>query len=321
MPGHSSTDDQTADRPSGGVGRRRTLRQQLVGWIVALFGPSPAHERLAGEIDIYDIERDYLLHQVEGSEDARWRTDIEQCLEEARRALKSYETELGWRFLYAAKRLELVGLAAHDRDAFEARVRATRREAYQKLAGWRLEAIGDLLGPQDEPVEGVDVTDAYLATQLLQEHYDTYYQKVQIHRRQLWRLVGVAGLAVGLILLIAALGGPILGDADIASFRMLPVVVLFGVLGASVSGILSLAHRGVDSRLSQQVLATWVTYARLVLGAASALVMLAFLTSGLATLVLQNVVLTPGSVLFVAFTAGFSERLLVRAIESVSGET
>ena len=162
------------------------------------------------------------------------------------------------------------------------------------------------------------MTDAYLAAQILQELYDSYYQKIQIHRRQLWRLVGVAGLAVGLILLLAGVGGSIPGEVSVTSLRMLSVVVLFGVLGASVSGILSLAHGGVDGRLSQQVLASWVTYARLVIGAASALVMLAFLTSGLATLVLQNVVLTPGSVLFVAFASGFSERLLVRAIEPVS---
>lgn len=61
-----------------------------------------------------------------------------------------------------------------------------------------------------------------------------------------------------------------------------------------------------------------MTYARLVIGATSALVMLAFLTSGLATLVLQNVVLTPGSVPLMAFASGFSERFLVRAIESMS---
>ncbi|MFC6940366.1 hypothetical protein ACFQE8_10390 [Salinirubellus sp. GCM10025818] len=320
MTDHSTTDDSAAELPRAEVVHRRPLRGRLAGWLAALLGPSPAHERLAGELAVYDIERNYLLRGVEG-EDEEWRADIERCLERAEEALERHETELGWRFLYAARRIELFGLAAHDPDAFCARVRATKREAAQKLGGWRLEAVEDLLGSGEDPADDVDVTDAYLAAQLLQEHYDTYYQKVQIHRRQLWRLVGVAGLAVGLLVLLAGVGGPILGDIGVTSFRMLPVVVLFGVLGASVSGVLSLAHGGVDGRLSQQLLASWVTYARLVIGAASALVMLAFLTSGLAAIVLQDVVLTPGSVLFVAFASGFSERLLVRAIESVSGGT
>lgn len=316
----SSTDDSTGELPDPGAGPSPTLRQRLVGWLAGLLGPSPAHERLAGELAVYDVERDYLLGGVEEAEDAAWRTDIDRCLENARAALDRHETELGWRFLYAARRIELSGLAAHHPDAFRARTAATKREAFRKLDGWRLEAVEDLLGPPGEPIDDVDASDAHLATLLLQEHYDTYYQKVRIHSRQLWWLVGVAGVAVGLVLLIAAVGGSILEGVSITSSRMLSVVVLFGVLGAAVSGILSLARSGVDSRLSRQVLASWVTYARLVIGGASALVMLAFLTSGLATLVFQNVVSTPGFVLFVAFATGFSERLLVRAIESVSGD-
>lgn len=63
---------------------------------------------------------------------------------------------------------------------------------------------------------------------------------------------------------------------------------------------------------SEQILGWWLAITRSIIGAASALVLYVFLLSGLAGTEFLSVPL----VLVVSFVAGFSERLLLRTIES-----
>ena len=113
----------------------------------------------------------------------------------------------------------------------------------------------------------------------------------------------------------AALGLPLAGNpARAGDSRMVASAMLFGIMGASVSSIFSLAKGSTAARIPDQLVSFWITLARLAVGGMAALVVYAFLLSGL----LQIGRPTPGLMLAIAFAAGFSERLVISAVETVA---
>lgn len=100
-------------------------------------------------------------------------------------------------------------------------------------------------------------------------------------------------------------------------------VALFGLLGASISGLFTFRGVSSSSRLS---LGTFdlktLAYARLAIGVGSALALVMIVESGVMEGVLfgPDAFSQPAKVLMIAFVAGFSERLLTRALAKVSGD-
>ena len=89
-------------------------------------------------------------------------------------------------------------------------------------------------------------------------------------------------------------------------------VALFGALGGSFSGAISLI-RGQPSRIPHRLAESWTTLMRPVVGAAGALAAFAFLAAGVLGIDGAKAAYA------VAFAAGFSERLVSKAAESLSG--
>ena len=96
------------------------------------------------------------------------------------------------------------------------------------------------------------------------------------------------------------------------------LIVWFGVLGASVSGLLSLSDVLKRASVPEQQGHFSLAIGRLVVGAAGALILHIFLLAGILDLALK-VDVTPSTALVVAFFGGFSERILRRAVENVAG--
>jgi hypothetical protein len=94
------------------------------------------------------------------------------------------------------------------------------------------------------------------------------------------------------------------------------IAALLGMMGATLSGILSVARNSIQGRIPDLLLNWRVTMAKLVVGAISALALQTAPVSG--TLKIQDAAATQGSVMLVAFAAGFTERLVERAIETVA---
>ena len=103
-------------------------------------------------------------------------------------------------------------------------------------------------------------------------------------------------------------------EVQINNIPLLYSVFLFGIMGAAISSMLSIAGRSVGTRIPQQLLAEIFTLARPVIGGVAALAIFAFLVSGL----LQVGEIMPGLVLALSFAAGFSERLVMSAVETVT---
>lgn len=96
-------------------------------------------------------------------------------------------------------------------------------------------------------------------------------------------------------------------------------VILLALLGASISGLFSLRGLSPEATFPSETLALeTLAYARMVLGVAAGLIVFIFLDSGVLTLSAD--VGTAGAVLLLAFLAGFSERLLSKAINSSLGD-
>lgn len=286
--------------------------------------PSASHRRLARAVACYSIELDYLIQRAEEKAEEKakgkhvstplWAKAARDLLDNAQKALDDNDTARGWRCFNASQRMELLGL---DEPGLQARAQVILREATEKLASWRKQAVEDLLGKGRRiGAQDVEATKVFYASQILHEHYDNLYHKLGAIRRQLAILVLSAFSVLLITILRVVCGLPLAGDAVKSEDPQFVVTVaLFGVMGACLSGIFSLARGSIGGRIPERLVNSWISVSRIVAGAVAALVVYTFLISGL----LQIGDKTSSSlILAVSFAAGFSERLVVRAVERVT---
>ena len=274
-------------------------------------------ERCAGAVETQLDESSDHMEGKKMKPQAAWACAALHLLERAEAALSTGNSELGWRCLSAARRMEAYGLEDHERQS---RAHVILREADEKLGSWRKKAIEDLLGTSaDELSQKVKAEDLYYASVILDGHHDNVHRKLRAVRRQLRILTGLAFLAVAAWVVFAPQLMPVapaepeqiaLGDRGFAL-----ALVVFGVMGAAVSSILSLPGAAKGKRIPDLLADLSVMMARPAVAAVCALAAYAFLTSGF--LKTNELLATPELALGLAFAAGFSERLVVRAVDAV----
>jgi 8-oxo-dGTP pyrophosphatase MutT (NUDIX family) len=280
---------------------RRTFRFRL-------FGKSRPYHRLAGSLAAYREELEYRISQSQPHHEADqlWTRAAHRLLDSAQAELNNDNLDEGWKCLMAAQRLELFGLTDEVRLV---RAKMLRAEA-DKVGGWRQKAIEAILDDECLKQRQVSAERLYEAQLLRDEKSHNQYYKMGLLQDQLQILLRVVGLTMLVVLGLAASGIAPLGD-----WRMLAAVALFGVMGASFSAFLSLARTSIQSRIPEQIVHSSITLMRPLLGAAAAVAVYVFLQSGL----LNFVDLSPAMLLAFSFAAGFSERLLIQSVESLTG--
>jgi hypothetical protein len=112
--------------------------------------------------------------------------------------------------------------------------------------------------------------------------------------------------------------------------RSRATVALFGILGGTVSAMLRASDTSQSARIPELTAAVRVTFMRILVGGASAVVIYVFLKSALGgalgTALFSGGIakaiedLQPFTAYAVAFVAGFSERLVLRAVEQLAGK-
>ena len=322
-----------------------TLRARVRRFWLRLssFWCSPSCGRLASAYHAYSVE---LAHSIERCKqdpeaDSSWAGAALDLLGNVKQALDDGDVDLGWQCFNAAQRMELFGFKKGKGGRLEAKARAVLHEADAKLGSWRKKTVlGILADPNKRELslqDSVTADGVYYASQILHEHHNNVYRRLGIIGRQFRILVVIAVLATFGWLLLAPHLVENASEADSPSSpaaevqadttatptaeiplgdrALLASVALFGILGASMSGILSLASATAETRIPEMLLNSWFTSSRLVVGAVAALAIHVFLGSGLLAFGESNLPL----VLAVSFAAGFSERLVVRAAESVAG--
>lgn len=100
------------------------------------------------------------------------------------------------------------------------------------------------------------------------------------------------------------------------SIEFIVTIVLFGAMGAAVSSLTNLSKVLKSSNVPERVGSVRLAVGRVVLGAASSLIVYVFVFAE----VFNVFRVTASSLLAVAFVSGFSERLLMRTVRNFTGE-
>lgn len=206
----------------------------------------------------------------------------------------------------------------YDQEELEQVATVLRQEA-EKLKSWRKKATYELIGRPDSPIEKnrirIDEKRVYQAALLRDEHFNNTYYKISIRRGNLLILFLIIVLTVLVLPILAALGYL---PVPICDWKSLLSVALFGVLGATFSVALTLTRRSIDAKIPEQVLGSFVTWMRPAIGAAAAMAAYVFLQAGF--LNVGSTLKSAPAILAIAFIAGFSERLVVKAIDTASSK-
>jgi hypothetical protein len=233
---------------------------------------------------------------------------ISELLEEASKCLGRKDVDGSWHFLNEARRN---GVAARPQEELADLVSMLEVEAV-KLSPWRRRTVETLLRLQrGESIRSSAVRDAMACRD---EYYENRYHRIAMTQQQLRIIVTTAVSALLVIILISASIDSIdaLGTWD---WRMLLLVLAFGVIGASFSAARNITADSTRTTIPELMLSNSITLARTVLGASPALAVYAFLHARLVDLG----TLSPEKAFAIAFAAGFSERLIVRVTETIAG--
>jgi hypothetical protein len=216
------------------------------------------------------------------------------------------DLEGGWAFLHAAEREEIVNFTDEE---FRAIVDWLRNEASEKLRGWRRSTASDLLGKPGTLPPRANAQDAM---QLIHEHSDNQYHKLDLLAEQLGVMTPILLLMLVVFTVIVAIGGFSLGQLG---WREWVAVMVTGSIGGALSAVRSLGGKR-DDKIPDRLFAWPITLLRPALGAAAA--------TGL-VLIIQAGVVEFGdggrlALFAAAFLAGFSERWFLGVIRSAGGE-
>lgn len=162
------------------------------------------------------------------------------------------------------------------------------------------------------------------------KHQERRIKRAERNRRvRQLAIVTLVSLGFGLTIFLASVLSSIVLPFELAftvpeflqeNVDLLAFVVLFGLFGAGISELLLLSKRrdaGETAEHPEAAYGFWATAAKLVFGASSALVLLVILSSGIIP-VFDPTRLTAEFALCISFAAGFSERLLLKAMQQIS---
>jgi putative (di)nucleoside polyphosphate hydrolase len=316
----------------GPASERRTEARRAASWGRWTRRPSrTAVERLDSALASYSRELEFKLGHADG--EGSWIWPVRAALEDARSAQRDGRIEEAWTSLKTAARLDVFGA---ERPELLARAETLRNEAAVKLDDWRGRSVAALL-ELNRPLDCLGSTDpaaakaspesggdddyeiswrVYQATFLRDGAADNTYYKAALVREQRTLLLAALATVILVVLGLAATGW-LRFDEDPAtpSAGLLAGVALFGMLGACLSAIRSMASIP-EGRIPEHTLASKLTVARPFIGAAAALGVFAILEAGFLKLDTGDAATVA---LAVAFASGFSDRLVMGIIGSVKG--
>ncbi len=286
-------------------------------------------QRLGNSIRIFEPELELLREQQKEQGTpaySRWADHSKGLLESAKTALADCNLELGWRSLKAADRFSFYGMEAQELENAARVIQAEATDDEKAVSKWRRKAIEDLLvdkssGKLKNPVK---VTDVIRAKRILDEHQDNVYHKLAIlkSRLSLLSIISVGALVVWLIwpplspAVTSVLKATGQEAISLSPRQFWLAVMLAGILGAIVSGFSSSIGRDQKkSRIPEELSSSIVTLARFSLAMVSAVAVSIFLLSGILSL---SKSLSLELLLAAGFVSGFSERLLMRSIDTLS---
>lgn len=286
-----------------------------------------------------------------------WLETAKELLNDTEKSAKGRERQRAWISLKAARRACLYGM---NKEEILARSIALHNEAEKIDSSWRKMAIQEALNLYGSPLSNTDLTRLFdpelkkddvelkeiwtkssriwrkgpghrspgadalsVASQIRDEHFDNIWRKVD--RRQNAILTSMFTLAAVTILLVGFWEiwncldwfNAAFGKQDIS----LLIVALFGALGASLSTAYTLVSSDLPNKYTEGAMSLVVTIARPLIGAAAAVAILFIYAGGLLEGVLKPEAFDENIVYALAFTSGFTERLIFSATDKIVKKT
>ena len=282
---------------------------------------SPRYSRLAGDLSCY---KPLLEKRISESTDpnGQWAIQAKALVKESEKYLNENKIDEAWKSFHAAKRMEVYDMNDQERLAI---AKSLFREA-EKLNEWRREAIISLLG---KVKEGVTVTPSaetlIQAIDLKDEAYNNLYYQNRLSRNQFWLLSGllfwvIAGIVIFFGTVIHNLGSSFASEMSLTGYII--GVLLFGLLGALTSAILSTRHSSRSSRISEIGSSQVITMSKIFIGAGFSIFIFLLLRSSVADSIklFSFTISQPFDYFAIAFASGFTERLAQKSIELLIGK-
>jgi hypothetical protein len=289
-------------------------------------------QRLANSLETYyaemaQLETRLLAAGLEANQFGF--ANLARLIEQSAAALDDGQVELGWGLFNTARRGEMQiyfdlsqqasPLQAYAAGVLHASAQGLLQEANKKLGGWRKSTLNKILTQENNQLkQKLELGELLQAQQILTEHYGNVYRRLHIIGDQIRFLEGIALLAVlgWLALLLWLQNNPPEHQEQVFRLSLTVSSLLFGTLGACISGILRLEKSSAQVNIPDQLQSFVFTIARPLVGAVSALAVVIFVLAG----ILQMGEQTPGLYLAAAFLAGFSERLLEMGMGKAEGD-
>ena len=279
-------------------------------------------KRLTNALDSANADLDAVIEQAGISVAvpvAGWDQRSKQLIVLAKQASDDGDAELGWRRLKSADRCMLYGLNSEQLKIEASPILAEANDEEKGLSKWRRASIQGLLADEGGKLKGnLSAQNLVRAKRIIDEHHDNVYQKMEILK---WRL-----LMLSLISVIAVVAWvlyppfpPFPSSRAILETRSAALlwsgIMLSGVLGAIFSGFsYSVSANQKGTRIPAELATSTLTFARLSMAVIASLAISILLVSG----ILDIPQLHYEMMLAVAFVSGFSDRLLLRGVQSLS---
>ena len=281
---------------------------------------SPRHMRFRGDLFTY---KEYLhvlqINIDENEKEKHWTTKALKLCEKAIERLDNWKIDEGWKILHAAKRLEVYN-GSKTRNAFVIKL----REQASKLSDDRKEAILKIIGIRDNKDEAdISPEELEIALKTKDEFYHALYYTNRLTRRQFILLFIILALIIGLgFLYIRNYDFTAVTNMSAMTVRNLTGILLFGLLGSTISSIFHFRNSQSSSRIPEVLSNTSITLSRIFVGAGFSIFIFVLLNSQIATSInLFNFTIDSCYDFFtIAFVSGFSERLALSSIQKIIGK-
>ena len=261
--------------------------------------------RLRGTIKVFRIE---LLAKHHDKTDNHYIINALKLLEEAEEALNKNNIDIAWKCYHAAQRLEIFILSKPE---LKSKAQNIRIEAV-KLNEWRKKAVKKLLNDLDNTEVALSNEAVYRASLIRDQHYDNNAHKDKLFNTYL----------TSLLLILISIVTLIIFHFYCISNNILFGVILFGLLGGVFSAANKIPSKKNPSRIPEQAYTILISIFKVVIGGVSALFIYVFIQSSFFGEILQFNILNISSYTYyvISFAAGFSEKLVLRAVSTITKE-
>ena len=296
-------------------------RFEIIRTKITTMEHSPRYSRLAGELSSYKHQLEKRI--TDSSAGAKqWAIQAKKLIEDTEDYLKENKIDEAWKSFHAVKRMVVFDMNDVERIA---RAKSLFQET-AKLNDWRKESIVNLLGKlKDGETDPPAVETLIHALEIKDEAYDNQFYLNRLSHNLFWLLSGllfmvIAGIVLYFAMIIHQMGSNYARDLTLTGYVV--GVLLFGLLGALTSAIVSTRQLSNSPRISELGSSQVITMSKIFIGAGFSVFIFLLLKSSVAEHIkLFNFSISqPIDYFAIAFASGFTERLAQKSIELLIGK-